>query len=108
MPENQRLEMLKQILADDPANTLARYGMAMEYAGMGETDTALAEFNTLIASNPEYANAYFMAAQTLARVDRNDEAKALLQRGIAAAQRAGNRHAESEMQAMFEELEGGY
>lgn len=108
MPVNERLEMLKQILAEDPTNTLARYGMAMEYSGMGETESALAEFNKLIATSPDYANAYFMAAQTLARVERNDEAKALLQRGITAAQRAGNRHAESEMQALFDELELGY
>lgn len=105
MVENQRLAMLKEILVQDPANTLARYGVAMEYAGMGETESALAEFNGLIATNPEYANAYFMAAQTLHKVERNEEAKTMLKGGIEASQRAGNKHAESEMQAMLDELE---
>ena len=45
-----------------------------------------------------------MAAQTLAKVDRKDEAKQFLQNGIAAAERTGNNHAKSEMQAMLDEL----
>ncbi len=39
-------------------------------------------FNDLLASHPDYTNGYFMAAQTLARADRNDEARAMLQQGI--------------------------
>jgi hypothetical protein len=49
-----------------------------------------------------------MGAQALQKAERNDEAKALLQQGIAAAQKTGNRHAESEMQAMLDQLEIGY
>jgi hypothetical protein len=45
-----------------------------------------------------------MAAQTLARVERNDEAKAMLLKGIESAKRTGNRHALNEMSAMLEEL----
>jgi Tfp pilus assembly protein PilF len=108
MAENSRLEMLKEILTQDPTNKLARYGLAMELANGGEIEPALAEFQTLIVQDPGYANAYFMAAQTLQRVERNDEAKELLKLGIAAAQRAGNGHAESEMQSMLDQLESGY
>jgi hypothetical protein len=46
-----------------------------------------------------------MAAQTLARAGRNQEAKSLLAEGIASARRTGNAHAEREMQAMLDELE---
>ena len=100
--------MLKDILANDPNNKLARYGLAMEYSGAGDTDASLKEFTKLIEQDPAYANAYFMAAQTLQRAERSDEAKNMLAKGIAAAQRTGNRHAESEMQAMLDELEIGY
>ncbi len=100
--------MLKDILAQDPTNKLARYGLAMEYSGAGKTDESVAEFQKLIEQDPQYANAYFMAAQTLQKAERTDEAKQMLARGISAAQGAGNRHAESEMQAMLDELEIGY
>ena len=108
MADQTRLEMLREILAQDPANKLARYGLAMEYSGSGNTDDSVAEFQKLIEQDPQYANAYFMAAQTLQRAERTDEAKEMLAKGIVAAQQAGNKHAESEMQAMMDELEIGY
>ena len=108
MAEDSRLEMLQGILTQDPNNKLARYGLAMEYANADQVDAALAEFQKLIALDPTYANAYFMGAQALQKAERNDEAKSMLQQGIAAAQKVGNRHAESEMQAMLDQLEIGY
>lgn len=100
-----RLQMLKDLLAQDPNNQLARYGLGMEYSNKGEVDAAVGEFKNLLQINPDYANAYFMAAQTLAKAERTDEAKQLLMQGITAAARTGNRHAQSEMQAMLDELE---
>jgi len=97
--------MLNEILAQDPANVLARYGLAIEYAGRGETDTALAEFARLLEEHPDYTAGYFMAAQTLAKAERLDEAKVRLTQGIASARRTGNQHALSEMQAMLDDLD---
>jgi tetratricopeptide (TPR) repeat protein len=79
---------LKEILALDPKNSFARYGMAMELAGRGETDAALAEFDTLLANDPDYTAGYFMAAQTLANAGRTPEAIERLKAGIAAPRAA--------------------
>jgi len=46
-----------------------------------------------------------MAAQTLVKAGRPDEAKARLDQGIASAQRTGNQHALSEMEAMLMDLQ---
>jgi tetratricopeptide (TPR) repeat protein len=100
-----RLQMLQDLLAQDPNNQLARYGLGMEYSGKGDVDGAVAEFRKLVEMNPDYANAYFMAAQTLAKAERTDEAKQLLRQGITAAARTGNHHAQSEMQGFLDELE---
>ena len=96
---------LKEILALEPKNSFARYGLAMELAKHGETDAALGEFDTLLASDPEYTAAYFMAAQALAAAGRTAEAIERLKAGIGCASRAGNQHALSEMQAMLDELD---
>jgi len=96
---------LKEILAMDPANAFARYGLALEYANRGEIPTALAEFETLLTTHPDYTAGYFMAAQTLAKAERIPEAIAQLNAGIASARRTGNNHAMSEMQAMLDELD---
>jgi Tfp pilus assembly protein PilF len=73
-------------------------------AGQGNTAAALAEFDTLLAYDPEYTAGYFMAAQTLAGIGRTTEAVDRLKAGISCAARNGNSHALSEMQAMLGEL----
>jgi len=101
-----RVSALSDILAQDPNNTFARYGLAMEYANSGQVDRALEEFEKLLSSNPDYAAGYFMAAQTLVKAGRAEEAKKKLVDGIAAAGRKRDAHAESEMQAMLQEISG--
>jgi predicted Zn-dependent protease len=100
-----KIEGLKEILALDPKNSFARYGIAMALAAQGETAAALAEFETLLANDPEYTAGYFMSAQTLANVGRAPEAIERLKAGIGCAARSGNNHALSEMQAMLDELD---
>jgi predicted Zn-dependent protease len=100
-----KITTLKEILAQDPGNAFARYGLAMELASRGEIAESLTEFDALIAANPDYTAAYFMSAQTLANVGRTAEAIERLHGGIASATRTGNRHALSEMQAMLDELD---
>lgn len=96
--------MLTEILAQNPNDTFARYGLAMEYSKAGEIERALEEYGKLLTTNPDYTAGYFMAAQMLAGANRIEEAKKLLADGIASAKRTGNGHAQSEMEAMLEEL----
>jgi len=99
-----RIAMLNEILAHDPGDAFARYGLAMEYSKLGEVDRAMEEFGILLTKHPDYTAGYFMAAQTLARAERTEEAKKMLTGGIASARRTGNAHAQSEMEAMLAEL----
>ena len=99
-----RIAMLQEALAQSPKDTFARYGLAMEYVNRGDTQTALAEFGTLLEANPDYAAGYQMAAQTLMKAGRDHEARAMLEDGIACAIRIRNQHARSEMEAMLDEL----
>jgi predicted Zn-dependent protease len=105
MSTMDKIAGLKEILALDPRNSFARYGIAVELASRGETDSAIAEFGELLAKDPDYTAGYFMAAQTLSKAGRTPEAIARLKDGINCAARTGNRHALSEMQAMLDELD---
>ena len=100
-----KIERLKEIVAMDPGNSFARYGIAMEWVSRGETAAALSEFETLLANDPDYTPGYFMAAQTLTGAGRKPEAIERLKAGISCAARDSNAHALSEMQAMLDELE---
>jgi len=99
-----RIASLNELLAQDPNNAFARYGLAMEHSNAGDFDRALDEFGKLLAAHPDYVPGYQMAAQTLVKAARPSEAKSMLENGIASAKRKGDTHAESEMQAMLDEI----
>lgn len=99
-----RIAALNEVLTEHPKDAFARYGLAMEYSKQGDFDRALAEFAILLENHPDYTAGYFMAAQTLVRAERVDDAKKMLQDGITSARRTGNLHAQSEMEAMLAEL----
>ena len=99
-----RASILKEILAQEPENSFARYGLAMEYSRAGDIAAALAEYNLLLQKNPAYIPAYQMAAQMLAAAERPDDARPFLERGIAEAERTGNQHAASEMNFLLDEI----
>lgn len=100
-----KVAMLSEILEQDPKNAFARYGLAMEFSGRGEASTAIAQFDRLLQDHPDYTAGYFMAAQTLARSGEPQRAIGYLRLGLESAERTGDQHALSEMQAMLAELE---
>ena len=99
-----RVETLREVLARNPTDAFARYGLALEYSNVGAVDQSLEEFGKLISAHPDYTAGYFMAAQTLAKAQRTNEARKMLEDGISSAQRTNNAHAQSEMEAMLAEL----
>jgi tetratricopeptide (TPR) repeat protein len=105
MVDHDRIAALQDILATNPNDAFARYALGLEYSGSGNSEGALAEFQSLLTTHPDYTNGYFMAAQVLERLGRLDEARAMLTRGIETAQQSNNRHAQSEMQDMLDQLQ---
>ena len=99
-----KIAILKQILEQNPNDSFARYGLAMELVAQSRIPEALAEFDTCIRNNPDYVPAYQMSAQTMAAHAMREAAVARLHEGIATANRTGNQHALAEMDALRDEL----
>lgn len=99
-----KIAALSEILAMNPADSFARYGLAMAYAAEGRNDEALAEYGETTARNADYVPAYQMSAQLLLKLGRTEEARDRVQAGLAAAERTGNAHAQSELGAMLADL----
>ena len=99
-----RLDALKNMVAQNPAESFLRYGLAMEYANTGDLESAAREFRSLIAANPNYSAAYFHGGQTLERLGRPEEARELYRLGIEAATRNGDLHTRSELQGALDML----
>ncbi len=99
-----KVAAFNEILAQDPSNAFARYGLAVEYTHRGETALALEQFDTLQKSHPDYTAGYQMAAQTLLASGNARQAELRLLAGIESARRTGNQHALAEMEGMLDEL----
>jgi cytochrome c-type biogenesis protein CcmH/NrfG len=99
-----RRELLQEVLAKNPNDAFALYGLALECVNAGDFSAAESHFRALLQSNPDYVPAYQMYAQNLAQHNRPDEAKTILSQGIQAATRANNQHALSEMESLLSEL----
>ena len=99
--DNPRLDVLRQLLAQDPANTFVRYGLAMEHVKSGDLAGAVQEFEALLTSDPNYSAAYYHGGQTLEKMGELDQARAIYRRGIAVTR---DPHALSELRAALDIL----
>ena len=92
------------MLAQDPGNSFARYGLAMDYIQSGELDLGVTEFQRLIEANPDYVAAYFHGGRALEKLGRLEDARATYEQGVTACQRTGDAHALAEMSAALDLL----
>jgi tetratricopeptide (TPR) repeat protein len=99
-----RLDTLRAMLEQDPANTFARYGLATELKNTGDLAGAILEFERLLSANANYSAAFFHGGQTLEKLGRLAEAKVWYTRGLQATVNANDAHAKAEMQAALDLL----
>ena len=101
---NDRLETLRGMVARNPSDSFARYGLAMEYARGGDLAKAVEEFRALLTVNPDYAAAYYHGGQALEKLGRTEDAREIYRKGIEATTRTGDEHTRSELQAALDIL----
>jgi tetratricopeptide (TPR) repeat protein len=99
------IEQLEKLLAADPADPFVLYGLAQEHAKRGEHARAIEFYDRCLAADPHYCYAYFHKARTQESAGRKAEAISTLKAGLAAARKAGDQHALSEIQGYLDELE---
>jgi predicted Zn-dependent protease len=99
-----RRERIETMLADDPGDTFLRYSLALELEKEGQNDRSLDGLRGLMADQPPYVAAFFMAGQQLVRLGRVNEARAIVRDGIEAARGQGNVHAAGEMSEFLSSL----
>ncbi|HTT32189.1 MAG TPA: hypothetical protein VMH48_01190 [Methylomirabilota bacterium] len=103
-PKKSRRQLLEEIVAQKPNDAFSRYGLALECDRDGDASAADENFRALIERNPDYIPGFQMYGQFLVREERKEEARKILTAGMAAASKAGNQHARSEMEALLDEL----
>lgn len=105
MSKKSRKEQIEELLALDPEDAFLRYGLAMEYVSAEQDEEAVRTFLDLLKRDGDYVPAYLHVGKALVRLGRDEEAKGLLQTGIAVAQRKRDDHAAGEMAGFLAQIE---
>ena len=101
--EKTRREFLEETLQQDPDNTFARYGLALELA-KSDPATAWTHFEYLLQHHPEYSATYYQAGSYLIKQGRLEDARNVLTAGIEVTSRQGKHHAQAELQSALDDL----
>ncbi|RYD98588.1 MAG: hypothetical protein EOP54_07175 [Sphingobacteriales bacterium] len=99
-----RIEKLKQFLNQSPNEPFLTHALALEWIKIGNREEALACFESNKAHNPEYVGTYYHLAKLLESLNKNEEAIAVYEAGIAVAHKAADMHALNELRAALEDL----
>lgn len=102
---NKRLGHLKELLRHDPDDPFLHYGIAMEYVSMEKFGEALEAFDEIFQRFPNYVPNYYQFGKLLFETGSGDRSLSVLKTGIGVAQKAGDRHAASELSALLEVIE---
>ncbi len=97
--------MLEASLAEDPADSFLRYGLAVQCLRDGDTAEGRDRLKALIADNPtDQVAAHQMLGQSFLESGDLDDARSSLQAGIALAGKRGDWHAASEMEGLLAQV----
>lgn len=100
------IDALQKLLEQDPADAFVLYGLAHEYAKLSQHDTAVGYYDRCIASDAGYCYAYYHKARSQQSMGKVNDARKTINAGIKAAKKAGDDHAEYELRALMEGLDG--
>jgi uncharacterized protein HemY len=99
-----KLETFRAMVAKNPSNPLAHFGLANEAMKEGQWEEARQHYELYLAGHDDEGNAYGRLAEAYERLDRNEEARAMLYKGIEAANRFGHPGMAQELELRLDEL----
>ena len=101
---SQRLDAMRAMVAKNPNNPLARFGLANEAIKAQLYGEAAEQLRLYLASYDDEGNGYGRLADALVHLGQVDDAREALRGGIDAARRFGHPTMANEFEARLEEL----
>lgn len=100
-----RAAALAALLAEDPNDAFALYGLALEHKAGDELDAAMALLRRLLVVEPGHLYGHYQLGELLLAEGEGAEAAAVLAGGLAAARAAGDAKAAGELQALLDQCD---
>ena len=101
---SERIKMLEQFVAEDPADPFNKYALALELV-KSDRQKAREIFAQLMISNPDYVPAYYQAALLYLDLSLIDDATKIIENGINQAKKQNNLKAMSELKSLLDEVD---
>jgi predicted Zn-dependent protease len=99
-----RIEALKQLLEQEPHDTMLLFGLGNELLSLGHYTEAIPYFEEAVRVDPEYAAVYVYLARAYEESNQPDMVCRTLKRGWGPAVRSGDRNLMAEIEDMRERL----
>ena len=99
-----RVEKIKEMLAENPKDSFLCHALALEYIKLGNDGDARKLFESVLENEPGYIGSYYHLAKLLERIGETDAAIKVYEQGMGEAKKAGDAHSLSELRSAFEEL----
>jgi predicted Zn-dependent protease len=100
-----RRTLLERSLADDPADTFLRYGLAIQCLREGDVEEGRGRLLALIADHPDdQVAAYQQLGQSYLESGESQRALEVLRAGVDKARARGDWHAAAEMEGLLAQL----
>lgn len=103
---NDRLALLRGMLAEDPQDPFLRYAIALEHKRDGHMEVAIDELEALLRDDPSYIACYYQLALLQAELGRTEQAIQTCKQGMVRSQEAADLKARTELAQLQQALEG--
>lgn len=87
---NPRIEPLKKVLAMDPNDEVAWFGLGKAYMEDGDYREAIPALERCLSVKPGYSAAYFALAQSLQKTGQTERCRHVCEQGIAVSTANGD------------------
>jgi len=99
-----RIEALRQLLEQEPHDTMLLFGLGNEYFSAGQYAEAIPHFEKAVQVDPEYAAVYVYLARAYEETNQPDLVRQTVERGWGPAVRSGDKNLIAEIEDIRERL----
>lgn len=100
---SQRIEMLKNMVLENPEDPFYPYALALEFIHTNRPE-ALSILMNVLHNYPDYLPTYYQAGLLTIESDKIEEGQAILERGIVLAQKQNDRKALNELRSLLDNI----
>jgi predicted Zn-dependent protease len=101
---SSRLEHFRSLAARQPENPLFRFSLAQTLEAEGHAEEALEHYRFCSAAKADWMMPRILAGKILARLDRKDEARPILEDALRLAVAQSHEEPEQELRALLADL----